>query len=309
MLKRSRLRLLSLLCPILLPVCALPAQTGSTASAPKPSNPPAVGRIERTQTPPPQTDETAAKIVDLVVQALGGQEAFASLKSLKVVTDFVEPTQEYTITTFAQADGRYREERYRYHLGWEHLQVQVTDGQFGWARELKPEAKPGDYVVGPELRKLQQKADFRGPFGDYRDKGYVFRYMGTSEIAGRPVYLLDVTLPDGSQPRYFIDSERFLPVAVRQADEFAGVKQEAMFFYKRYKRYEGVLLPVEIEARIDGQPYRTATVSSVSVNADFPNSFFHVPRQALLRSANRPAPVETEAPSGDIQGVYLRRAN
>lgn len=300
--KRSCLRLLSTLTCFVLSASALAAQTAQPAEAPRPA-----GKIERSQPKKPETDETAAKIADLVVQALGGREAFENMKSLKVVTEVVEPTQEYTVTTFAEEPGFFREETYRYHLGWEHLRFQATDGEHGWARELKPDPKPGQYVTGKELQHLQQQADFRGPFVDFREKGYVFQYAGTGEIAGRPVYLLDATLPDGSQPRYYIDSERFLPVAVRQLDQFAGAKRDAMFFFKRYKRYEGVLMPVEIEARIDGQAYRTSTVSSVTVNPSFPNSFFHVPRQQLLRSASKQVTEEVAAPTGNIEGVYLKR--
>ncbi|KAF0094961.1 MAG: signal peptide protein [Puniceicoccaceae bacterium 5H] len=285
------------------PASDAPGPENAPAGAEKPT---AKGTIEITQPTPPQTDETAAKIVDLVVQALGGRTAIEKIHSLKTVAEVVEPTQEYTLTSFYQLPGNYREEFYRYHLGWEHLNFITTDGQYGWSRELKPEPKPGAYVKGKELRELKEKADLHGPFIDYEDKGIVFSYAGETEVAGRKAYMLDARLNKERTDRYYIDAERFIPLAIQSPDTFAGKTLPAVFFIKRYKSYDGVMFPVEIVARADGKSYRTTTVTHVTVNPDLPTSLFHIPHQRLLRS--RPeAPTTPDQASPEIEGVYRRK--
>lgn len=277
LMKRSRLCLLSLLVLLCLPATPAQAQdtsTGGDANA---------GSIERTQPKPPATDETAAQIANLTLQALGGERAWSRLRSLKMVTSVVEHTQEYTLTEMFD-DGKYRREYFRYHLGWEHQNYLTSNGEKATKRELKPEEKPGQLVTRHELAEVLARGDYKTPFYQHAERGIVLTYVAQSQFAGRDVYVVDATWNPNRTERYYIDSKSFLPVAVRRNDDFGGKQLPAFFLFTRYKLYDGVRLPVEIEARTNDKKYRSYTVTSVSVNPDFPPRLFDLVNISATRN-------------------------
>lgn len=145
-------------------------------------------------------------------------------------------------------------------------------------------ANPGVVVrtVGAASRATRHGTSFLGPFIDYRRKGTTITLIGTTKIAGRPAYELDVTLRDGSSDRYFIDAKSWLVVAKRYVAPVHAfgqeVKTESRF--DDYRAVDGVLFPFHI-AEVDlasGKILSEMSWGAIEVNRDLPRSWFSPPR-------------------------------
>lgn len=142
---------------------------------------------------------------------------------------------------------------------------------------------PGFVVrtVGAASAALRHGVDMEGPFVDYREKGTTITLAPPTEIAGRPVYRLVVTVRDGFVRDYFIDQASFLVVAERQSAPVHAFGESVRSETRvgDYRAVAGVLFPhsfAETELAT-GTILSEMQWGSIEANRDLPERWFSPP--------------------------------
>jgi zinc protease len=186
-------------------------------------------------------DPTVDQILTRYLEAVGGRKAWKALHSrvsmgtidvtsinLSGTVVVHEKAPDKSLTIIILAGSAYRE---------------AFDGKTGWAED------PADGLreeTGLELAEAKRQADFYAPF-DLRDQYSKLTFVGREKIGERESYVVEATLPAGSQPdRLYFDVDTGLLarlVAQHHAPEGVSQLQED---FSDYREIDGVKLPFTI---------------------------------------------------------------
>ncbi len=110
-------------------------------------------------------------------------------------------------------------------------------------------------IMDGEAEKASRRgAEFDDSFVDYREKGHKVELQGLINLEGSEVYQINVTLSDGWEKVYYIDSRSFLVKAMRKSMPLHARGDDINFlvFFDQYRPVAGVLYPfVHTERNID----------------------------------------------------------
>ncbi len=225
----------------------------------------------------------AEAVVAHYLEARGGEAALARIETIRQSGHYLYHGVEYPFTIYHKRPHRYR---YEYRLPTGELVIEAYDGTTGW-QENSEIWKPGatEMLLLPrgEIRAerleliLEDEADFAGPLVGYQEKGHKVELLGGEMLDdGTPVHHLRITLKSGRTQDYYLDQRTF--TVVRKTNRNAGPMTyfgiyDCDWFYTKYRRVSGVLLPVLWE-REDLQLVRIFEVERTEVNVDLDDGLF-----------------------------------
>ena len=134
---------------------------------------------------------------------------------------------------------------------------------------------------------------------DYAAKGGLISLVGVDAVAGRKAYVLDLKLPVGGQHRVWVDAESFLELRYdREYRNAAGGLALATVFYRDYRPFEGLQLPVTIETGAAGeQAASRLVIEKVALNPPLDDRVFAKPGVPAAHRAGA-AVVDTRSAAG-----------
>lgn len=119
-----------------------------------------------------------------------------------------------------------------------------------------------------QLSDMQLQLDIAGPLVDYAAKGNKAKLQEKDMINGREAYKIKLTLRDGREIFYFIDTETNLLVQSRQtnitAEGFAP--QEIITNYNDYTSFDGIMFPRIISNPSEGIMSGSTTFDTIVIN-------------------------------------------
>lgn len=244
--------------------------------------------------PGPVAGLNVETIVARYIEARGGTEALARIKTVRQTGHFLYHADQYPFTIYHKLPNRYRFEA---RLPSGELMVEAYDGTTGWQQNSQMWL-PGrtDYLLVPRSELpatrlvflLEDEADFEGPLVAYRAKGHTVELVGSEALDdGVAVYHLRVTLQSGRVQDWYVDQRDFKVVRKtnRHADPMGygyDLDFERRWFFSEHRRASGVLMPVSWE-REDFQNIRTFKVEEIDVNIEFNDVLFVMPQDAEQR--------------------------
>ncbi len=141
---------------------------------------------------------------------------------------------------------------------------QGYDGENGWA--ILPwtgSAEPVD-ITGPELKGLEEMGDLDGSLWDYEKKGHTCELMDSEEIDGSEVFVLKLTKEDGDIEYYYIDAENYVVLKVVSKTIVEGSEVEIEALMSNFQDFDGYIMPLTTEQRVNGQTMMTMVIEEVS---------------------------------------------
>lgn len=158
--------------------------------------------------------------------------------------------------------------------------LQGYNGEVGWS--LNPfmgqtEAAP---MTEEQLDQLKLQADFDGPYYNYTEKGYKMEFAGTEEIDDITVNILKLIRPNGDEIITYFDSENFVPLKTKSKTKMQGVETEVETYYSNYKESEGILIPHEIETKVNSQSMMHMVFDAITWEEVTDDSIFDMPAAA-----------------------------
>lgn len=210
-------------------------------------------------------------IVSKHLAALGGAELLRATKSFSYVATGEKAGKKYTKSLTYARGGKLR-------IDFETDEgkgSKGTDGKTAWVR------KPGEAVMaltGDDAAGVKDHADFDEPLLDYAKRGIGVKLVGTSEVAGKPAYELEVARANGDIARHFIDASSFLPVQRTWITKKDGKAITTVVRLGDWKKVQGRMINHSSEFTAEGISGK-GTISQVAFDKPYADAVFAMPKQ------------------------------
>lgn len=224
-------------------------------------------------------DATLEEVLQAHYETIGGLEAWQNVETMKATgTMVVGGGQiEAPFTMFARRPRMQRVEfTFQGMTG-----IQAFDGEQAWMLmpfmgQTEPEVMPED-----QARQMGEEADIDGPLIGYEEEGIELELMGTEDVEGTPAYKIKVTMPNGQERFYYLDTEYYLPIKVEGEREQGEQTIAFETILGDYKEVDGLVMAHSIENRVPGMPQggQTMILDEVEVNVEMADSIFTMPEQ------------------------------
>ena len=231
-------------------------------------------------------ERTVEEIVALHLEALGGSQQIAAIRSVKKTGTYIYNGMKHPIVSFHKAGRKSREEITGLRLWgtsvWEgHTVVRGTNGAVAWCQD---DSRPQEWQPIPAARaKLTlEEADIHGALYDFRNKGHRIELIGRGNLDGTPAYLLKVSLASGPVETWHLDLKSFLVLRIEVETDKAerDLERPRAWHFDDYRPVQGVLMPfwVSVEEPLFSREY---TFKTIEVNIDMEDSLFEPPPGAI----------------------------
>jgi outer membrane lipoprotein-sorting protein len=233
--------------------------------------------------------ETADEIIAKNIQARGGADKLASVKTMKATaTMAMGPGMEAPVVLIQKRGNQARLEFTIQGL----TAVQAYDGTSAW--EVMPfmGKKDPELMSADEAKDIEEMADIGGPLFEYKSKGHQVELLGKDKLEGTDVYKLRVTLKNGDVETVYIDADSFLEIKKETKRTVRGTEQDIEESIGDYKDVDGIIFPFAMESGIKGsQQKEKLTISKIELNVPADDSIFKMPA-----AAPAPAPAKPDTP-------------
>lgn len=214
----------------------------------------------------PTTDEIATAYVD----AIGGADAWMSLKTIAMKGSASMQGMELPITVTTAEGNKFKMEM--------DIQgspmVQAYDGSEAWMLFPMQGITEPKIMTDEESAELKQ-TPFIVEFVNYADRGYTLTSVPGKEVEGTMTYGIQVTNEEGYDRTYYFDTESMVPLmqeSVAKSGPMAGVVSET--YLSDYQEVEGLMMPMFMEQKMNGQTAMKMTITEVSLNNELADDFF-----------------------------------
>lgn len=196
--------------------------------------------------PAARPDLTAAEIVEKNAVARGGVEAWRKMQTM-AWTGHVEGANGRQ-SSFLLEQKRPNQTRFEI-IAQGQKSIRAYDGTEGW--KLLPASSGRPELASysdDELRFARGAQVIEGPLMDYAARAAAISLQGVGEVEGRNAYLLQIKTPSGGNDRVWVDAQTFLETRHdREARSATGQAVSVTVFFRDYRSFEGLQLPVVIE--------------------------------------------------------------
>jgi len=218
---------------------------------------------------------TLDEIIARNLEARGGKDRLLALKSVRITgTVNMSNGMQAPLTWIWKRPGKVRSELVLQGM----TMIQAFDGKTGWmvvpfGGNPDPQEMPED-----QRRRLEEQADFDGPFIDTEKKGYTLELVGKETVEGTEAWVVGVTNKHGERSTLYLDAEYFLPFKQVARRTIRGEEMEMSSSIGDYKDVDGLLFPFSTEVTVKGSPHReSVSFKKIELNPDLDDSLFEMP--------------------------------
>ncbi len=183
------------------------------------------------------------EIVKKHIEAIGGKENWAKIKSLKTETSMKANGAEIKMTMY-QIDKKAMRQNIAL-MGMEGYSILTT--KEGWSYmpfqgQTKPEAMTAD-----EVKKAQDGLNIQDKFMTYKEQNKKLEYFGKDDFDGTECFKLKMTDKDSSETTFYIDPANYYVIKEIQKMKMDGKEVENTTTFGNYKKTaEGIVYPYSI---------------------------------------------------------------
>lgn len=210
-------------------------------------------------------------IVGKHLAALGGADVLRATKSMSYVVTGEKAGKKFTKTAHYARPGKMR-------IDWQTDDEQASKGFDGKVAWKKKAGEAAIAMSAEDTAMMKAHADFDEPLLDYGKRGIAVKLIGTSEVAGKAAYELEVAKASGEVERHFIDAASFLPVQRTWTAKKDGKSVAMTVRLGDWKKVSGRAVNHSVEFQGDGVTAKS-TVSQVTFDKPLDASLFAMPRR------------------------------
>lgn len=214
--------------------------------------------------------QTVDEVIDKHIEALGGKEKLASLKSVRMESTMSVQGMEIPMVTTRVHNVGQRVDISA--MGMEGYIINTpTAGStyMPFMGQSAAEAMPEEQV-----KEAVDQLDIQGPLLNYKDKGNTVELLGKEAVDGTECFKLKLTTKNGKSTTMFIDPKNFYIIRSVSKATVMGQEQELTVNFGDYKKTEdGYVFPHTIGGAF-GQG--DLTVTKIEVNKEIDEKIFKV---------------------------------
>ncbi len=202
------------------------------------------------------------QIIDNHIKAIGGNEAWKSITSIRVEYFFDDGSNTERDMIVVQGKGLKLTTYVGGMTGYTIYTPTVGYYFYPWGRQQKPET-----ITPDELKVNEDNLDIQGPLLDYKEKGHVAEYIGMDEFEGTDCYKIKLTERSGKIITYFIDPSNYFIIHSVAITKSNGRESEDESDFSNYKKLpEGIWVPMNLG--------RVVKVKKVEINIPVDEKIF-----------------------------------
>jgi hypothetical protein len=210
--------------------------------------------------------QTLDEIVNKHVEAIGGKDNWAKVKSLKMENTLKANGAEIKITIY-QIDKKASRQNIAL-MGMEGYSI-LTNTE-GWTfmpfqGQTKPEAMTAD-----DVKKAQDGLNLQDEFITYKELSKKLELIGKDDVDGTECFKLKMIDKDATETTYYIDPSNYYVIKETQKMTVNGKEMENSTTYGNYKKLpEGVVYPYSIASN-----WGEAEVTNLTINPKIDEALF-----------------------------------
>ncbi len=228
----------------------------------------------------PASAMTADEVIAKSIEAIGGKEKLAAVKSKKMIGRTLMQGMEFPFTVQQKPPNLFRVD-----VSVQGIQVvQAFDGKTAW--QISPQSGGKAEVMSPiQATTFRNQANFNGPLVDYKEMGFKAELVGKEEVEGTSVYHLKLAPKNDSvkalygdfTTHIYVDADTFLEMKMTITGEMEGNAFEVDIYPSDYRKVDGLILPHSIEIKSGGQTITQQVIDKIELNVDVADSLFKMP--------------------------------
>lgn len=135
-------------------------------------------------------------------------------------------------------------------------------------------------LTGVQLSSIKRQADMDGMLYDYEKKGYTTTFEGSEDFEGTPVFIIKQVDAEGNVFKHYMDADNYVLLKTWASLAYQGSTIEAETHYSNYKPVDGIVLPFNMESKVNGQTQSTIAIEEYEFNIPVDDSIFKKPAPA-----------------------------
>lgn len=224
--------------------------------------------------------QTADEIVKKHIEAIGGKDNWAKVKSLRMEGVMKAQGAEIKITIL-QVDKKAMRQDIAV-MGMNGYSIMTTTE--GWSyMPFQGQTKP-EPMTADDVKSAQDGLYLQDEFITYKELGKKLEYIGKDDVDGTECHKLKMTNKDGQETTFYIDPSNYYTIKQTTKFKANGKEQEGSNFYSNYKKLdEGIVYPMTVSGG-----YGQTDVVKLEINPKVDESLF---------KPTTPTPAPTTAPT------------
>ncbi len=213
------------------------------------------------------------EILGKYYESIGGVDVWKNLKSLKMSGTSSMQGMEFPITIYTKRPNLEKVE-----VEVQGMQiVQSYDGETAWGiNPFQGDTEPTK--ADADMNTEAAKKRFEDELIDYKEKGHTIELLGSEEIEGTATYKIKLTKNGGDELLYFFEKDNHVPIMIRTFAGAGPMKGQAVETYlSDYEEVEGLVLPMSMTQKVNGNTFLQGTMTSVELNAEIEDEIFKFP--------------------------------
>jgi hypothetical protein len=223
--------------------------------------------------------ETVDSLVGKNVEAKGGAQALAAVKSLKLQGKMLanRGQLELSYVVLKKRPGAVRQETTLQGM----TRVDAYDGTEGWKISPFGGRKDPEKVSVDDAKALVEDAEIDGPLVDWKAKGSTVEYLGTEDVEGTMAHKLKVTRKNGDINYVYLDPDHFLEIRIITQRMENGAQVENETDIGDYEKINGVFFPFSLEGGPKGSTDKQKVIfEKAEANVPVDDAVFKFPSTA-----------------------------
>lgn len=219
--------------------------------------------------------QTADEIVNKHIEALGGKDKLAGIKTVYTEYDLDVMGQQVSGTTWLVNGKAYKNE---VSFGGQKI-VQCFTDQGGWginpmAGQTAPEALPEDQVKAGKAQ-----LDAGGPLFNYATKGNTIELIGKEPVGAVQAFKLKLKTKDSVESFFWIDPATYYILKSSVKTNIQGNEMETTIAFSNYKKTEyGFVMPTTTEVNMSQGLVLNITSKKTEINKEIDMKLFEIPK-------------------------------
>jgi hypothetical protein len=219
--------------------------------------------------------QTADEIVNKHIDAMGGKDKIAGMKTLKMVASVdIGPNMKAPMTMYVVNNKAFRME-----LEFQGMKmINAFEGDAGWYINPFGGKKDPENMNAEQIRETKDEIDLSGSLFNYKEKGNTVEYLGKEDMEGTDTYKLKVTKKSGDVEYVYLDASSYLELKKTRKRKFEDKEVETESLSSNWKKVDGIMFPFTVEQRQkDASQGQAVNFDSYEVNAKVDESMFKMP--------------------------------
>ena len=206
------------------------------------------------------------EIVKKHIEAIGGKENWAKVKSLKMESSMKANGAEIKVTIY-QVDKKAMRQNIAL-MGMEGYSI-LTNTE-GWSYmpfqgQTKPEAMTAD-----DVKKAQDGLNLQDDFITYKELNKKLELIGKDDVDGTECFKLKMIDKDATETTYYIDPSNYYVIKETNKMMVNGKEMENSTMFSNYKKLpEGIVYPYNI-----GGGWGETEITNLTINPTLEESLF-----------------------------------